>query len=414
MWRLPSGGVPVFRHSLDNESLSGLAWHSSRPLLRYLEGGTVHTLDLTTTLTRAWRTSPFAGVRLSPDGRTLATAERTRDRYVFQLRSTRDGRLLRTLPTPSRPVFRTGIPTTLGDVTEPLLSFSPDGNAFAYGVSVPGGDTASQRLTVWDVAAGRVRTTVDLATAAATPTAAYTEPRDTIALGPGGRTLLTARGTPDGFVNETWDTTRGRRTTLLPGPGGGHLAVSPDGGLLVTDNRLVRAGRSHAHDLVQHDAVERIAFAPDGSLLAAGDGTGRVAVWDGDLRHRAGILRNVFLTPVDPSYDSAETITALAFSPDGGTLAVGGDAGTVQLWDIATRQPLGPSLPTPGGSVDTLAFSPDSTTPYAGGAYVPLQRYVVDPDRAVSLVCSRAGNTELTRAQWRTYVPDQPYRRVCP
>ncbi|MGW1953638.1 WD40 repeat domain-containing protein [Streptomyces sp. NPDC001920] len=278
---------------------------------------------------------------------------------------------------------------------------------FAYGVFVPGWDVLSQRLTVWDVTAGHAKTTVDLSTASAMPT-------DAIALGPGGRTLLTARSTDDGIVNETWDTMRRRRTALLPGPAGSHLAVSRDDGLLVTDNRVVRAGRSHAHDLVQHDSIEEIAFAPDGSRLAAGDGTGRVALWDGALRHRAGILRNVFPAPVDPSTDSAETITALAFSPDGSTLAVGGDAGTVQLWDIATRQPLGPPLPTPGESIHTLAFGPDSETLYAGGAHVPLQRYVVDPDGAVTLVCSRTGNAELTRAQWRTYVPDRPYQRVCP
>jgi WD40 repeat protein len=123
---------------------------------------------------------------------------------------------------------------------------------------------------------------------------------------------------------------------------------------------FTKAGRQAPRDR-QHDDIEEIAFAPDGSGLAAGDGTGRVAVWDGDLRHRAGILRNIFLAPVDPSSDSAEAITALAFSPDGRTLAVGGDAGTVQLWDISTQRPLGPSLPTPGESVDTLAFSPDST-----------------------------------------------------
>ncbi|MDX3452616.1 WD40 repeat domain-containing protein [Streptomyces sp. ME02-8801-2C] len=78
VWRLPSGGAPVFRHSLDNELLSGLAFDSSRPLLRYLEGGTVHTLDLASTLTRAWRTNPLAGVLTNPDGTTLATAEPTR------------------------------------------------------------------------------------------------------------------------------------------------------------------------------------------------------------------------------------------------------------------------------------------------------------------------------------------------
>ena len=405
VWRLSKRGAPVFRHSLDNESLSGLAWDPSRPLLRYLEGGTVHTLDLTTTLTRAWRKSPLAGVQLSPDGRTLATAERIGDRYVFQLRNTRDGRLLRTLPTPSLPVSRDGIPQVPAAVTDPLLSFSPDGGTFAYGVSYPW-DAVNQRLTVWDVAAGHAKTTVDLATASTTSTEA-------IALGPGGRTLLTARSTEDGYFNETWDITRRRRTALLPGPGGNHLAVSRDGRLLVTDNRVARSGRSHVQDLVQHDDIGAIAFAPDGSGLAAGDWTGRVALWDSGLRHRAGILRNVFLAPADPANGSAEGITALAFSPDGTTLAVGGDAGTVQLWDIATQQPLDPPLPTPGESVDTLAFSPDSTTLYAGGKHVPLQRYVVDPDRAVSLVCARAGNTELTRAQWRTYVPDRPYRRIC-
>jgi WD40 repeat protein/transcriptional regulator with XRE-family HTH domain len=407
VWRLPSGRAPVFRYSLANEPLSGLAWDSSRRLLRYLEGGTVHTLDLTTTLTRAWRTTALTGVRLSPDGRKLATAERIGDRYVFQLRNTRDGRLLRTLPAPSLPVFRDGMQAFPAEVTEPLLSFSPDGGSLAYGVSVPVWDAVTRPLTVWDVTAGRAKTTVDLATASVAPT-------DAVALGPGGRTLLTARSTGGGFTNETWDTMRQRRTALLPGPAGDHLAVSPDGGLLVTDGRVVRAGRSHAHDLVQRGSIEEIAFAPDGSRVAAGDGGGRVALWDGELRHQAGILRNVFPGPVDPSIGSAETITALAFSPDGSTLAVGGDAGTVQLWDIATQQPLGPSLPGPGGSIDTLAFSPDSAMLYAGGEHVPLQRYVVDPDRAASLVCSRAGNTGLTRAQWRTYVPDQPYRRVCP
>ncbi|MEU0726352.1 hypothetical protein [Streptomyces sp. NPDC006140] len=122
------------------------------------------------------------------------------------------------------------------------------------------------------------------------------------------------------------------------------------------------------------------------------------------------MLRNVFPAPLG---EAAEAVSALALSPDGRTLAVGGDAGSVQPWDVATRQPLGGPLTTPGESIDSLAFAPDGTTLYAGSPHVPLQRYVVDPERAVTEVCARTGSTGLARTQWHTYVPDAPYRRIC-
>ncbi|WP_450167268.1 WD40 repeat domain-containing protein [Streptomyces akebiae] len=100
-------------------------------------------------------------------------------------------------------------------------------------------------------------------------------------------------------------------------------------------------------------------------------------------------------------------------SPDGRTLAVGGDAGTLQLWDIATRQPLGGPLTTPGDAITSLAFSPDSTTVHAAGTHVPLQRHTIDPARAVTRICARTGDADLTPAQWHTYIPDAPYREVC-
>ncbi|MGW0838788.1 hypothetical protein ACWD26_01235 [Streptomyces sp. NPDC002787] len=67
----------------------------------------------------------------------------------------------------------------------------------------------------------------------------------------------------------------------------------------------------------------------------------------------------------------------------------------------------------PGDEVGALAFAPDGATLYAGSPRVPLQRYVVDPERAVTEVCARTGGAGLTRAQWHTYVPDAPYRRFC-
>src|SRR5262249_49964816 len=53
-------------------------------------------------------------------------------------------------------------------------------------------------------------------------------------------------------------------------------------------------------------------------------------------------------------------VRALAFAPDGRTLAAGGDDGVVRLWDVAGREPgLRKELaPHPDG-VRAVAFSPD-------------------------------------------------------
>ncbi|MEU0110077.1 hypothetical protein ABZ313_32610 [Streptomyces sp. NPDC006251] len=403
VWRLTPPGAPVFRHSLDNQHLYGApAWDPDRPVLRYLEGGAVHALDLAAAVTSAWRDRLLDDVLLSPDGRTYATAERSGTRYLFQLRATGDGHPLHTLPPVPVPVSRDPSAPVAPEDTVPLMAFSPDGRAFAYGVSAPGRDADAWRFTVWDLHRDRTRSTLDLAGPAVV----------SITLGPGGGTLYAARVPPVGKLSdEVWDTDHQRRTAVLTGLAS-SLAVRPDGRLLLGDGRVARlpSGRVGGHDLVQGDEVGALAFASDGSLLAAGDQTGRVALWDGNPRHRAGVLRNVFPAPLG---EAAEAVSALALSPDGRTLAVGGDAGSVQPWDVATRQPLGGPLTTPGESIDSLAFAPDGTTLYAGSPHVPLQRYVVDPERAVTEVCARTGSTGLTRTQWHTYVPDAPYRRIC-
>jgi WD40 repeat protein/transcriptional regulator with XRE-family HTH domain len=412
VWRLSAPTAPVLRHPLNNQHPhGGLAWDPGPPVLRYLEGGTVHTLDLTTTVTAAWRDRPMDGVLLSPDGRLFVTAQRGIGGYVFELRATVNGRLVRTLPSPPSPLAggaRDGTPLAPAD-TAPQMAFSPDGSRLVYGVTAPGGRAAPQRFTVWDLTRDREQSTLELgSTQSGTAVTA-------LALAPDGRILLTTRTSPGGEpANEVWDTTTRRRTELLTGPGpvSARLALSPRAELVVGDNRVGRgtSGGIVALDLVQGDRISALAFSPDGSRLAAGDRTGRVALWDGDLRRRAGVLRNVFPAPLG---DTPEAVSALALSPDGHTLAVGGDAGTIQLWDTITQQPLGGPLATPGEPIASLAFSPDNTMLYAGGSHVPLHRHTVDPTRALTQVCARAGDEDLTRAAWSTYVPDAPYRRVC-
>ncbi len=66
------------------------------------------------------------------------------------------------------------------------------------------------------------------------------------------------------------------------------------------------------------------AFSPRG-LLATGSQGGTVSVWDWET---GALLREIQANPSDE-------ITSLAFNPDGSLLAVGDDSGIVTLWDVS-------------------------------------------------------------------------------
>src|SRR5262249_18055132 len=81
------------------------------------------------------------------------------------------------------------------------------------------------------------------------------------------------------------------------------------------------------------------------------------------------------LRPAQPAWTSApvtlhpdlRAVTCLAFSPDGSTVALGGDKDHVELWDAVTGKSRPPLRGHPG-RVFSLAFSPDSKT-LAVGCY---------------------------------------------
>ena len=64
------------------------------------------------------------------------------------------------------------------------------------------------------------------------------------------------------------------------------------------------------------------------------------------------------------------TLTGVAFSPDGKTLATGGFDRKVKLWNIATEQELATLELLPGACM-TLRFSPDGHTLAAGSWLSP-------------------------------------------
>ncbi|NUP24939.1 MAG: helix-turn-helix domain-containing protein [Streptomyces sp.] len=400
VWRLSNGGTQVYHRRLPDADTAALTWDpGSRRLLRYLDGATVHTLDLTERLTAHWRTTPVDASALSPDGTVLATATRSGGGYRFELRATDTGGVLAHAalgPLPS-----------VSDENIPLLAFSPDGGALAVADTASVRGSLRLRFTVWDVQTHRVRTVLDTS-------GAVDRPVRTLALGPEGRTVLAVRSAvdSDGTTAEIWDTGQRRRSGTLAGPDGDALAVRPDGGLFVSsDDQYVDpgSGRTTGRALADGREVTALAFSRDGTRLAVGDSTGHITLWDGDLRHRTGALTG---TSDTVSAGEPEAVRALAFSADGATLAVGGANGTLRLWDTEGQQQLGADLPTPGDEIRTLAFAEDGGTVYTGGPSVRLQRFPVDPDRAVRAICARAGGG-LTEAQWRSYVPDAPYENVC-
>ncbi|MFI7406300.1 hypothetical protein ACIBW9_38535 [Streptomyces sp. NPDC049541] len=373
--RISGAGTPVLRHDLADGPVAALAWDPGAPTLRYLTGATVHTLDLSAALTSPWRDRPLDHETLSPDGRLLATAERHGDSYRFLVRSTRTGRVVAELPAFEAP----GHP----EAAAPLMAFSPDSRALAYGNGA--------RIVVWNATTHRVQ-------AALQPTRPSAV--RSLALTPGGRKLLLTRVTSTGSPSgEVWDTARGTRADR-PAALAGTLASALASGFAGPAASLP-FGLDPGVPLGDADLL---ALSPDGVHLATGGSFGSVTVWRGRTeRHREAVV---------PADASGSPVTALAFSPDGRTLAVGYRSGALRLWDTAGRQPLGSGLDTPGDTIRSLAFDRHGDSVYAAGPHVPVQRYALGAAQVATRLCARAGRT-LTAGEWRTYLPEVRHRRVC-
>jgi WD40 repeat protein len=208
------------------------------------------------------------------------------------------------------------------------------------------------------------------------------------AFAPAGRHLLTADR--DGRV-ERWDLQTGTAEVLFTMPRGWiyGLAVSPDDGRVAVFH--VPAGGQRGVWVWDADTGQmrqvlaglsgglgRVAFSPDGTLLAAANERGSVR------------LRNVVTGAELPGpRGSGGEAGSLSFSPDGRTLAVvvlphlgmrgPEQAHPIQLWDVAEGR-LRTTLPGESPLTYTAAFAPDGAL-VAGDEYGRLSVWEMEARR---------------------------------
>ena len=113
----------------------------------------------------------------------------------------------------------------------------------------------------------------------------------------------------------------------------------------------------HTRGILGWDRIEvdRVAFSPDGRVVAAGCRDHTARLWEVDTRRERAPLSGF-----------RGWVNEVAFVSDGVTIAAASYDPTVKFWDAQTGR-LTRTLTGHAGRIESLAFSPDGKTLATGG-----------------------------------------------
>jgi WD40 repeat protein/serine/threonine protein kinase len=301
--------------------------------------------------------SDFAGwpysISISPDGKLLYLGADGVD-----VRDAIDGHLLRTITRP--------------DGTRRAIALSPSGDRLTT-------SSMRGRVSVLETQPQAARHELDV------PSLFYCRMSAT----PDGKLLAAPGG--DGSIRllnpSNWSEFTEMRDASSHAALARAIAFTPDGSLLISgsqDGELRvwsmkdRAPLAKTMDSTGKAIVE-LAVSPDGRMALSGNSAGRARLWRLPTLEPSGELDLSFVTNSNRSFLSA------AWSPDGKRISVGTVSDKLGIWRIGapSAAPLAPEVLVPIQDPQTaLAFSPDGRSLLIGG------------ERSIAIVDARTGHVE--------------------
>ncbi|RIK71647.1 peptidase C14 [candidate division KSB1 bacterium] len=153
------------------------------------------------------------------------------------------------------------------------------------------------------------------------------------------------------------DSTNRLLSSLAFSPDGKKLALSKADQYSAGNNVIilwdVGTGRQIGQPFEGHKVgVTKVAFSPNGEIMASGDESGIIILWDLITGQQNG----------GPLISQSGEVSCIAFSPDGRIMASNSNKNSIVLFDVATGQLIGKPLVGHTDRVNDVVFHPDGNT----------------------------------------------------